>query len=198
MKSRHKFCPGVDSLEHRLALSTALASVAQPSNHQAQFDNPTLPGSTGAEVALSAINSSTEKVSLSGTARGVYTSHQSNPDTGTTVQGTAKGRILPLGQTSIVGSFLVPGLLRAGKVEGSMTLKSQRGSVTLNITAPSSISAASSSHYFTYQIVSGTGQFRNAQGSGTVDLTLTPSTSHSGSAHSQHGNGKFVLMFASH
>ncbi|SIO61842.1 hypothetical protein SAMN05444166_6873 [Singulisphaera sp. GP187] len=191
MNMRNQFRPAMDSLEDRLALSTAMASVAQPSGH-----SPTV--LQGVELTASASRSLTAKLTLSGTARGEYTSHQSQPDTGTTFQGTAKGKIAPLGHTSIIGSFLVPGLIQNGKVEGTVTLKSLRGSVTLNITAPGSTMISSLSHHFTYQIVSGTGQYHNAQGSGIVDVTLTPSTSHSSSPHHQFDTGKLSLMFASH
>jgi hypothetical protein len=143
----------------------------------------------------SATHRPTATISLSGVAQGTYTSRQSNPDTGTKIQVSATGMIAPAGQTRINGSFDIPGFIRNGTVQGSLTLQGRRGSLTLSITAPASANASSLTHHFTYKIISGTGQFRNGQGSGTVDVTLAPSASQPGQGSLLVGQGKVTLAF---
>src|SRR3954454_4070601 len=66
---------------------------------------------------------------LSGTAHGSYVGHQSNPDTGTQYSLFAQGRVTPLGQSIVRGSFTTPGFILNGTAQGTLTVSGPRGSV---------------------------------------------------------------------
>jgi hypothetical protein len=147
-------------------------------------------------AASAMVSTPVQAVALSGTARGSYVSRQSNPDVGTTYNFSARGRITPLGQTFDFGSFRTPGFIQNGQTQGRLTLAGPRGTVRLSITevTPKTDDTANVFH-FTYTITGGTGRFRHAQGTGTLDVTLTPSTSMAGSP--RFGHGKISLTFTS-
>jgi hypothetical protein len=147
-------------------------------------------------AASAMVSTPVQTISLTGTANGNYISRQSNPDVGTSYNFTARGRIAPLGQTFDVGSFRTPGFIQNGQTQGRLTLIGPRGTVRLSITevTPTGTPTANVFH-FTYTITGGTGRFRHAQGTGNLDVTLTPSTSSTNSVHL--GHGKVALTFTS-
>jgi hypothetical protein len=129
-------------------------------------------------------------IDLAGKAKGLYTSTQGVPDTGTHYQLTASGTITPIGSAVVSGSFQTPGFIRGGVATGTLTLAGKRGTLTLKLTEAGPIPSGNAAtatpsngpiillNNFAYQITGGTGQYAHAQGSGTVAITATPGLSH--------------------
>lgn len=187
MRKGRRFRPAVDSLEDRLALSSGVADVVRPGDHQGQFG----------DLGTAAANASATTISLAGMARGTYTSRQNAADTGTTFAGSAKGKVTPLGQVTVTGSFHTPGLIKNGKIQGSLTLHGQRGTLTLSAAGPAAGQSSSRTFRLTYTITAGTGLFHNAKGTGVVVITVTPAPT-SGAGFPRLGHGKVSLTFSAH
>jgi len=170
-RNRARIRPEVEGLESMTLLSGVAASV-----HTAASAMVTAPVQT---------------VSLSGTAHGNYVSRQSNPDTGTLYSFNARGMIAPVGRTFDFGSFHTPGFIQNGQTQGRLTLVGPRGTLRMTITEVTPTTDPTNVFHFTYTITGGTGRFRNAQGTGNLDVTLTPAMTSS----IRVGHGRLSLAF---
>jgi hypothetical protein len=154
-----------------------------------------LPAQLPGAVVANALPLPLNFVNLNGTARGFYAAHTVNPDTGTHFVFEARGRITPLGNTSMVGSFQTPGFILNGVTKGTITMTAPGGTLTLQIAASAS-QTTTNEIKFHYAITHGTGRFLNAHGVGTVDVVLRRLTE-----FPQHGGrneiGDVTLTFRS-
>lgn len=134
-----------------------------------------------------------------GTTHGSFISRQSNPDTGAVYSVLAQGRLTPLGATVVSGSFRTPGFILNGQAEGTLTLRDARGSLTLHIVQSSPQTTSSTTNqttfHFTYKITRGTRKLRNANGMGSLDVTVVPRTS-SGTAAHHVSAGRVTMAFS--
>lgn len=167
--------PQVEALESKLLLATY--APAAPVGVAAVV---------GSEMAL-------RRISLDGTVRGIYQQAVIG-NSGTTLTLTGSGQVSPLGRTDVAGALRITGSALA-HAEGELTLSGQQGTLTLDVTGPSSGGVAPLSSHLTFDltfvITGGTGQFRGATGSGRISLTLLPSRGGASTA-----GGQFVMSFA--
>jgi hypothetical protein len=183
MRETRQTRPQLESLESMTLLS-GVAAAALRHNHHAEVvvinNGPTNPNPGTA-------------ITLKGTERGLYSAGQQIPDTGKQYTLFALGRVTPLGSTFTTGSFHAPGFITTGTVDGSLTVRALRGTLTLHLTgtAPGS---SSGPFDLTYAITQGSGAFAGNSGTGTVDITVNPF----GSASAQPGRsevGRVTLVF---
>jgi hypothetical protein len=110
---------------------------------------------------------------LQGTVAGVPSSVVGNPDVGTTVDFRGLGNVLGVGAAKLTGSLNGTGFFATSRVEGTITLADSKGSLALRVQGPSvGRFTAPGSGAYSYSIAKGTGAFKHANGSGTVDLIL--------------------------
>lgn len=147
----------VESLESLVLLNAGLPQ--PPSHPAAQVANATL----------------ARRVALNGLLSGTLVQLFSIPDTGGHYHLEGFGKIRPVGQAKGDGTFTTPGFIANGQIQGTLTLASSSGSVTLNLQGPTVPGFTRlSSGTFSYTITQGTGQFRNAKGHGSAVLTFGP------------------------
>jgi hypothetical protein len=121
-----------------------------------------------------------------GQATGNYTVAAPTPDAGTGYNLSGTGTFAGLGSVTVAGTVQGVGLIQQGNAGGTLTLTNSQGSVTLQLTGPSQGGFSTLPPVFKYHIVSGTGAFSDAQGSGVLKLTLL--------AGDVSGQGSFRLV----
>lgn len=104
------------------------------------------------------------------------------------------GKVMPPGQVAIAAIFQTPGFVKNGMIHGTMTVHGRQGSLSLSVTGPASGQTSSTTFRLTYKIIGGTGQFKNAAGSGSVVIAITP-ISKPGTAFPRLGHGKISVAF---
>ena len=121
-------------------------------------------------------------IALSGSADGFYTSNQRLPDTGTKYHLTTAGKVTPVGEAIVKGSFQTPGFILGGLASGTLRIVGSHGTLKLSLRSPGPIRPSASVsggpvslvNDFTYTIVKGTGAYAGDHGTGTVEITTTP------------------------
>ena len=147
---------GLESLEGRRVLSTA-TGVAHP---------------IVAELITLA-----PKLVIHGSVHGTVAHPAGIPDTGASANFKGAGKVHGLGSAKVTGTIHGTGFIGTGHVQGTMTLATGKGSVTLQFTGPTvGGNTAPSSGTYSYSVVKGTAAFRHDYGSGTVNLKLGPET----------------------
>jgi hypothetical protein len=81
-----------------------------------------------------------------------------------------QGKVAPLGMVTISGSIQLPGSIANGRPTGTVTLTNARGSVTLQLIGPVQAELTATPSKFTYTVISGTGTYQGAKGSGHASL----------------------------
>jgi hypothetical protein len=114
-------------------------------------------------------------ISLNGTVRGAYFVSLGNPDTGSTYQIGAAGRISPLGQTGETARIRTTGFIASGMATGTMSIAAPRGTLTLRLTGPVQPGFAPLPGTLSYTITGGTRAYRNVTGAGSIDVTINSS-----------------------
>ena len=107
---------------------------------------------------------------LGGTILVTDTVHGGIPDIGATHALAGAGRVRSLGQVAAAGSVQTTGFIAVGRSEGSLRLSNAKGSVTLVLQGPRQHGFSSLPTQYHYLIQGGTGAYRKAIGSGTIDL----------------------------
>ena len=117
----------------------------------------------------------TKELNLQGSAHGLPSTIVGNPVVGTTVMLHGSGQVSPLGTVKVSGALHGTGFLASSHVEGTLTLSSPQGSLTLQVQSPKTGGfTAPSSGAFHFTILKGTGSLSHDAGNGTVALTLSP------------------------
>jgi hypothetical protein len=83
-----------------------------------------------------------------------------------------------MGKVSVKGFVQSPGGI--GHAYGTLTLTNANGSVTLRLQGPQQTSLSAIPNSFQFQVISGTGAYSNFTDQGTLDLTLTATSSSQG------------------
>ncbi len=85
-----------------------------------------------------------------------------------------------MGPVAATGRIQLPPFMTTAPVSGNLTLTTisarpggPNGSVTLTLAGPAQAASAPIPPVLTYVIASGTGDFANATGTGTIDVTLS-------------------------
>jgi hypothetical protein len=112
-------------------------------------------------------------LALSGTVQGGYIAGGVIPDIGKSYQFGVAGRISPLGQVGDSGQIHTTGFIASGTATGTMTINAPRGAIALQLTGPSQPGFAPLPSTMSYTITGGKGAYRNAAGSGTIDIMLS-------------------------
>jgi len=152
MRTHRPRRPVVESLEGKTLLSAAPLS--------AELRGPALVAGT--------------HLALQGTIKGTITQDPSNPDAGRQYDLGGKGPVVPLGPTHLgpASQLHSVGFLARGRSEGRLTLIDQGGSVTLKLVGPLQPGFSKLPDHYTFTIVSGTGKYRGATGTGTAGLEV--------------------------
>jgi hypothetical protein len=116
-----------------------------------------------------------QHVVLTGSIKGTLTSKMSVPDTGHHYVLFGMGRLSPTGMSVATGSLQTPGFIASGQSSGTVTLGGRGGTLKLQLTSPAAPGFSSLPGLFLYNIVSGSGRFHGAAGSGSVTLSQEPS-----------------------
>jgi hypothetical protein len=157
---RHRQLPQVEALESRLPLSGVAGT-----SHDA----------LASRAASAIVQRQGPVVTLQGSARGVFVTTHGNPDTGATYQITTSGRLSPLGQTAESARVQTTGFVLTGSATGTMTVTGAHGSLKLNLQGTLQSGSSTLPRTLTYTIISGSRSFRNAEGSGVIDVTINAS-----------------------
>jgi hypothetical protein len=115
---------------------------------------------------------SARSVAVTGTFHGVYTRSAPIPDIGQGYGFEGSGKARPLGHADLFGNLRLPGNIAVGHATWVVTLTSIRGSLTLRLDGPAQPGLSPPPKELSYVIVSGTGRFKSAHGSGRVELSL--------------------------
>ncbi len=118
----------------------------------------------------STLHAASQALHLSGQIQGTWHRQPTLPDTGTLQVFSGNGSIQPLGQVQATGSLRAPGFVATGHTTGSFTLTAGPGSVTVQLVGPKQRGFSQPPASFTYTIVSGTGSFAGASGSGKASF----------------------------
>ena len=113
---------------------------------------------------------------LLGTIRGTYTMPQVPPDGGPAYNFQGRTTIGVSGDVTVSGTVRLPGLIVAGQASGALTLRNAGGSITLAVTGPIEPGFGRFPSVLTYVIAQSTGAFAGKNGSGSIRVTLVPST----------------------
>jgi len=148
-----------------------------------------MPHLGGWQVAHAAPAGHAAQARLLGAGAGSYTSEAVPTDTGRTynLQGSAVLAGVAVGQFTVAGTLHSVGFIQNGRATGTLTFTSAKGSLTLQLEGPQQPGFSPLPHTFSYHIVSGTGAYANASGSGHVGLLLTQA------AANDPSHGSFVL-----
>ena len=115
-----------------------------------------------------------QRVRLSGQVRGTWQRQPEVPDAGGTYQLKGNGLVRPLGAVQATSTLHTPGLIAHGTTNGTVTLVTPRGALTVALTGSSQRSFSSVPTKLSFAIQSGTGRYQGSTGSGVVQLALTP------------------------
>jgi hypothetical protein len=154
----------------------------------------------GAAVPAAATTPPTtgHEIDLNGTARGSYTVHRSNPDTGKDYTFFGSGRITPIGRADLTGHIHTLGNVASGNAEGQLFLATPRGTLTLSLEGPKQDGFAPIPDHFTFRITNASGAFRHDHGRGTVVLVLDPAKPGPGATPGNPADhGTFTMVFLS-
>jgi len=122
------------------------------------------------------------KVALNATTRGFYT--------------TTLGRANGVGAVAVTRKLVSVGFIREGHATGTLTVRTARGNLTVDVTGPPQQGFSDLPTQFTFTVKGATGRFENATGTGTliVALKADPFTANAPNAH---GHGSATLTFRS-
>jgi hypothetical protein len=151
MKKSHSYRPQLEVLEGRELPSTARVIVL-----------PFIPAPTPHH------NTAHHVVHLHGQIFGIWSTQPTLPDTGTTQLLHGGGMVSPLGQVQASGTLHTPGFVATGHTTGMLTLRSGKNSVTLSLIGPTQPGFSRPPSSLHFSVVSGTGAYAGATGSGTA------------------------------
>jgi hypothetical protein len=157
MRKKRTPKPAVETLESKAVLSA-------------------MGGSPAVHVAAMVSMPSHHSLVLHGTLTGTITSKMTLPDVGGHFDVKGSGQLKPLGKVQATSDLVTPGFIWQGHATGTLTLSGHQGSVTLQLTGPAQPGFSPPPTSFTFTIVSGTGRFRHATGTGAVDVQYSPVT----------------------
>ena len=160
-----------------------------------------LSGATAAAVsapllaAAASTPAASQRIQLSGEARGTYVLKMANPDVGKTYLFTGiPGPLSPLGRSKPTGTIQAPGFIANGRSLGTLLVTNAFGSLTLHVTGPAHPGGPPFPSVFNYTITHGTGRYKGHTGTGYIALSLTPSPSLKASTVQ---TGRFGMTFLS-
>ena len=123
------------------------------------------PSPVSAEVARS--------VGVQIATTGYWINLKSSPDTGRQYEISTSGRFFGLGRVAISGQFSTPGFIASGVVTGTATARTNRGTLSLNLTSAPVPGFYNLPPTFNFTFAGGTGIFsRYHTGQGTVQVTF--------------------------
>ena len=161
MKRPSRRTPSFDALEGKALMSTAggAAANAAASRYARYIANLTAYVEAMANPTL----------------RGTYNAPATRTaDTGAVAHLQGSGNIGGAGRLQFRGELRSPGFIANGKVEGDLTFRNNRGTVTLHLTGPEGPLVVGKLTTYTFVSTEATGAYRGNSGSGTVDIMLTP------------------------
>src|SRR5581483_7237629 len=109
-----------------------------------------------------------------GQVTGTWDSVPTLPDVGKTQELSGTGTVAPLGAVAVRGELHTPGFVAQGRATATLTLTTERGSVTLQLTGPLQPGFSQPPATFQYTITGGTGAYAGASGSGSVAFAEQP------------------------
>ena len=132
-----------------------------------------------------------ESDSLAGTITGTYQNLPSNPDAPRIYAFSGTGSAGDLGQVTVSGQVQLVGFIASGRAGGTLTLKNAKGSVTLQLTGPVEPGFGPFPQTLSYVITGGTGAYADEDGSGTLGVKLTDTST------AALGGGRFTFVIQS-
>jgi hypothetical protein len=141
-------------------------------------------------------SSTASRVFLNGMMSGLYSAEQQVPDIGTSYHVITSGRFIHNGKAAVDGDLHSLGFIARGQAGGTLTAITPHGALTLELTGPTQPGFSPLPTHFQFTITGGTGRYHHAQGSGTVDVALTPATN-SSTSPSTLDFGRVTLTFHS-
>ena len=158
-RPRTKAVVGLEALEGRKVLSSI---IVQPGFHVVPI------GTT--------LTHCTSYLQIQGTLQGSATHPKlTNPDSSPSVKLAGSGTLHNLGHAKVAGTLYGTGFINNGHVNGTLTLSTGKGSLTLHLEGPTVPSFTQpGSGTYPFDSTSGTGSLRHTFARGTVDLMIGP------------------------
>jgi hypothetical protein len=139
------------------------------------------------------------KIEPTGSVKGTYHVHITNPDIGKEFIFFGSGQVAPLKHVKLTGHITSPGFIYHGHSTGLLVLSDPNGSVTLAVTGPPQNGFTPIPDVFNFKITSASGKFKGDTGTGFMVLELDPAqtpTTPSGGAPTPDGeHGTFTMIF---
>jgi hypothetical protein len=176
---RRRFFPCLESLESIVALS-----------------------GMSSEMTAAIVSAATARnVVLTGEISGLYRA-RSFPDVGKSYTLThGVGNVSALGRTRLTGNLELPGLfvapagsINSVKAIGTLVLSTGKGSLILDLSAPSSARATSLPRAFSYTITGATGKFKGDTGAGWVAIQVIHGPRQPTPRGAEHGRFHLELL----
>jgi hypothetical protein len=179
---KRRFFPTLESLESIVALSGLSTSAA----------------------AAVVTTTAAKTLMLSGNISGVYHA-RSIPDAGKTYTFThGQGKVSTLGHAQMTGNVQLPGLLNAPgganssvNAIGTLIIANRKGSLILQLSAPSTDNASSLPHSFAFTITGATGAYHGDTGTGWVIIQVKHPSSTVSPGGREHGTFHLDLLSVS-
>jgi hypothetical protein len=114
---------------------------------------------------------------LTGRGAGDYHSHRGNPDTGVTHKVNGGANLQGMGKVTLTGEIHAPGFIHSTTFTGTMTFKTARGKVTVELASFRPAGPAGLPVWYRYHVTQATGAFKGMHDSGSLrlDVQLFPS-----------------------
>jgi hypothetical protein len=112
-------------------------------------------------------------VELWGSVSGTWTATPGYRNIGSIQTLTGQGTAFPLGLAKVSAKLTLPGNVRNGQVQGTLTLSNTQGSVSVQLVDTLRTGIKDSMLTLSYKITGGTGRYAGATGMGVAVLTET-------------------------
>ena len=109
---------------------------------------------------------------LAGHGQGFFLDNPIHNGAGITYHLFGSARLAGLGQVGVTGTVHSVGFIMQGQASGELTFANLNGSVTVKLEGPQQPGFSPLPQQFNYTVVSGTGQYKNFSGQGSLRLVL--------------------------
>jgi hypothetical protein len=191
MSGRHTVLR-LEELGGRVLPSTTMAAVSTGATAQVRADDGTPSVSPGGPE-IHASGHTDELHTLHGVGGGDYITGVKTSEGGTESRLYGEMYLVGVGQVSVTGTVWTVGTA-AGEGGGTITLRNDKGSITLALEGPEQAASSKLPKNFHFEVIEGTGAYANFRETGQIHLNLD-------SSHALGGGkdgGDFTLTIGEH